>query len=169
LTNIEPIAVGTVSKPVMVIEANAARAKFINYRSKINNTPLPITFYPMQFVTSANLFSQTFGQTLYVGHNGFTLDTTESNEQSQLYTGQFTDMSINVTTNTLDAATTLMLRLNGGVSTLTLSIPAGATGYFTFASSVAVSGDLTNYEVDTSASTVGTIEFTKIISRFETA
>jgi len=89
----------------------------------------------------------------------------EVSAQHKVVAGKFTKLRVQVTSNTLNQAVTIGLRVNGATSALQISIPTGATGWFELDKDVSVAdGDLCNY-ITTSTATSGTVNF-KISSRF---
>lgn len=115
-------------------------------------------------VTSADVFSQPFGEERFIGLTGFTLDPIETNQMTPMFSGSFEKLGLYVLSNTLDEDTIVVVRRNGVDTALSITVPAGGLGYFPLTIPVAYGGgDFANYRLFTGPSTVGSIEVTKIV------
>lgn len=118
-----------------------------DYDSTTSDTP---------FIASSTMTSQSFNHSITV-YNGIAGDlvstsTTESTAQAQVNdTFKFSELLINVRSNTITSSSTLTLRTNGGSSGVTLSIGSSATGVITDSvhTYTAASTDLMNYQLVT--------------------
>lgn len=106
------------------------------------------------------------GLVLYTGLTGGGLSGTEASVQNNSFAGTYAEMRIRVGTNTHDGVTIIRLRVNGAAAGPSITIGAGAVGNFSDATAVTVAaGDLVNIELDSSASTVGSIFAPAIINK----
>jgi len=93
-------------------------------------------------------------------------DDNENEDQTQFVVPtdtSFSDFTLLVQSNDLDAALTLTLRVNGVSSAAVITVPAATTGTFTSSASIDLSeGDLVNWIVDTTGATSGELEDARI-------
>ena len=87
-------------------------------------------------------------QTTYIAYHGGYSAGFESSAQLRTSSCTVTSISINVTGNTLNSASTITLRKNGAATSLTGTINAGQTGQLNFTGSVDFAdGDLLSVEM----------------------
>lgn len=110
---------------------------------------------------------QNSGLTRYGAFGGhIDANATESLLQTKLLLGgSMSNLCVRISVNTLNGATTFVLRLNGQSASLSLSIPAGTTGFIEDTDNIATvdKNDLINYMYQTAGST-GTIVYRTISS-----
>lgn len=101
-----------------------------------------------------------YGRVRYYALNELSSAVTESNNQTACSPYTMREMKINVIANTLDGNAVFTFRLNGGDTSLTVTVGAGVTGIAKFSQNVAIADDdLVCLEVDTSAASSGAINW----------
>lgn len=104
-----------------------------------------------------------FGNAYYSPLGGAGLTTIESAVQILTHAMQVTSMKVRVFSNTHDGVTTVQFRVNGASVGPSITIGAGATGNFTDTTATTVAADdLVTIQVDTTASTTGSINIQSI-------
>lgn len=147
LTTTETTTAGEVSKPLLVIEANGTRAKFINYRGRIvAGASVPQNFQTYASGTNLNVASNI---TRFMSLESTAVSVTEGNTQMMVQAGTIDEIMVNIGTFTLIAPATFNLRVNGAT---VFTTPIAASGDFTYNPSVpVVDADLVNYQIITPA------------------
>lgn len=147
LTVTEPTTAGEISKPLLIIEANGARAKFFNFRGNIVEGPAVVqNFQTYASGTNVNITSNI---TRYLSPESTAVSTVEGNTQMLVQAGTIDEIMVNIGNFTLAGAATFNLRVNGATVWTT---PIAATGDYAFSPSIPVVDlDLVNYEIVTPA------------------
>ena len=82
--------------------------------------------------------------------NGQWMDSVEGDTNTPMVSGKFTVFKLHLFFNNLTQDATFTLRKNGANTSMTITIPAGQTGFFTSTSSVSIlTNDLCNIQIDT--------------------
>lgn len=105
-------------------------------------------------------FASNQGDGLTYNYIGSDSSSTESHRQMLMPDSQLLGLYVNVTTNSLDGATTIVLRQNGADTALSITVGSGSTGFSSVEDTINFDDrDLFSIEIDTTASTAGSFTF----------
>ena len=123
---------------------------------------------PPPLIPDTNMFgfiplAQGAGVTSYFAFHYPLPHATEPPAQVAIVAGKFIKLKVYAFLNTVNGPTTMVLRVNGADTALTITVLAGVTGIFTVEADVPVNeDDLVNYRL-TTGGTTGAVDFKPII------